>query len=236
MPKIDASKYGSVSSGFESTFNAARTTGATAVNQSVASNTTVSQYFRDSGKGGTNYKITRFFCAFDTSSYSSGYTISNLKFHWRNSAGTTCSPAICFPAFIIVKSTAQGNADTNLSSSDFYSDVDFSTAYSSSTNLSTSAGDSSITLNSTAITAFGTDLLKLVVLQYGNDYANAGGMSDLTQKMNANFASGSSGYIPYIEFDAVVSGYGNDVSGVSSDDIASVNSVATANISQIIGV
>jgi len=123
-----------------------------------------------------------------------------------------------------------------LSSSDFYSDVDFSTAYSSSTNLSTSAGDSSITLNSTAITAFGTDLLKLVVLQYGNDYANAGGMSDLTQKMNANFASGSSGYVPYIQFDAVVSGYGNDVSGVSSDDIASVNSVATANISQIIGV
>ena len=43
MPKIDAGKYGSVSSGFESTFNAARTTGATAVNQSLSSNTTVAQ-------------------------------------------------------------------------------------------------------------------------------------------------------------------------------------------------
>jgi len=237
MPKIDASKYGSVSSGFESTFNAARTTGATAVNQSLASNTTVSQYFRDSGKGGTNDKITRFFCAFDTSSYSSGYTISNLKFHWRNTAGTTCSPTICFPAFIIVKSTAQGDADTNLSSSDFYSDVDFSTAYSSSTNLSTSAGDSSITLNATAVTAFLTGLLKIVVVQYTNDYSNYAGTADKTTRMYANFATGSSGYVPYIEFTAtVIPGYGNDIIGVDSGDIEKVIQIETADIEEGIGV
>ena len=88
MPKIDASKYGYISSGNETTFNSARTNGVTVINQPASSNTLVSQFFRDSGKGGTVYKIARFFCAFDTSSYSSGYTISSLTFNWRNTSRT----------------------------------------------------------------------------------------------------------------------------------------------------
>ena len=60
MPKIDASKYGYISSGNETTFNSARTNGVTVINQPTSSNTLVSQFFRDSGKGGTVYKIARF--------------------------------------------------------------------------------------------------------------------------------------------------------------------------------
>lgn len=236
MAKIDAGKYGHAKSAFQSTFSAARTTGSTATNQSVAANNLVSQVFRDSGKGGTNYQISRLFCAFDTSSYSSGFTITNLTFNWRNTTSTTCSPTICFPQFIVVKSTAQGDADTDLAVSDFYSSVDFSTSYSSSTNLTSSNADASISLNATAVTAFQTGLLKIVIVQYGNDYSNSDPSSDLTQRMYANYASGSSGYVPYIEFTAVASGYGNNVNGVDNADIEKVIAVSGGDIEKIIGV
>tara|TARA_R100001163_G_C5034236_1_gene173778 strand:+ start:64 stop:774 length:711 start_codon:yes stop_codon:yes gene_type:complete len=236
MPKIDAGKYGYIRSGNETSFNDARTNGVSAVNQPTNSNTEMAQFFRDSGKGGTVYKIQRFFCAFDTSSYSSGYTISNLTFNWRNTTSTTCTPTVCFPTFIIVKSTAQGSADTNLSTGDFYSDVDFSTAYSSSANLTSSSADATINLNATAVTAFGTGLLKIVVVQYGNDYSNSSGMSDLQQRMYGDFDSSNVGYVPYVQFDAVAAGYDNDVIGVSSSNINSVVTVAAGDISNIIGV
>ena len=138
MPKIDAGKYGYAYSAFESSFTTARETGSTVSNQPTAASLLVAQYFRDSGKGGTNYRMYRFFCAFDTSSYSSGYTISNLTFNFRRTSSTTCTPTICFPTFIIVKSTAQGSADTDLSVSDYFSDVVYTTAYSSATNLTSS--------------------------------------------------------------------------------------------------
>ena len=236
MPKIDAGKYGYAYSAFESSFNDARDNGSVASNQPVSANTIVAQYFRDSGKGGTNYRINRFFCAFDTSSYSIGYTISNLTFNFRRTTSTTCSPTICFPTFIVVKSTAQGDADTDLAVSDFYSSVVFSTAYSSSTNLTSSNADTSISLNSTAVTDFGTGLLKVVVVQYGNDYSDSAGMSDMTQKLYANFASGSSGYVPFIEFDAVASGWGNDINGVVNSNIQRVFPVPVTNIEDVIGV
>tara|TARA_R100000742_G_C4258528_1_gene76403 strand:- start:29 stop:733 length:705 start_codon:yes stop_codon:yes gene_type:complete len=234
MAKIDAGKYGYAYSDFESTFNDARDNGSAVGNQPVGSSTLVSQFFRDSGKG-TNYKINRFFCAFDTSSYSSGYTISNLTFNFRRTTSTTCTPTVCFPTFIVVKSTAQGSADTNLAVSDFYSSVDFNTAYSSSTSLTSANADTSISLNSTAITDFGTGLLKIVMVQYGNDYSDTGGSEDSTQKAYANFATSGTGYVPFLEFDAVA-GYSNDVMGVSSSNIGSVTTVATASIGTIIGV
>lgn len=236
MAKIDAGKYGYAYSAFESSFTTARETGSTVSNQPISSNTLVAQYFRDSGKGGTNYRINRFFCAFDTSSYSSGYDISNLTFNFRRTTSTTCSPTICTPVFIIVKSTAQGSADTNLAVSDFYSSVDFSTAYSSSTNLTSSNADTSISLNATAITDFGTGLLKIVLIQYDNDYSDTGGSSDKTTKAYANFTTSGTGFVPFIEFDAVESGYSNDVIGVSSSNIEDVLDVATGNIEKVIGV
>ena len=237
MAKIDASKYGYANSGnITSSFTNARETGSSATNQPTGADVKVADFFTDAGKGPRSWRFFRFFCAFDTSSYSSGYTISNLTFNWRNTGSTTCTPSICFPTFIIVKSTAQGSADTDLSTSDYYSSVVYSTAYSSNTNLSTSAGDSSISLNSTAITDFASGLLKVVMVQYGNDYSDTTSTSDKEQAAYANFSSGNSGYVPFIEFDAVETGYENDVIGVSGSNIDSVNAIARADIDQIIGV
>ena len=109
MPKIDAGKYGYGNSGNVTNFTTARQTGITATNQPTAANSVVSGFFTNAGKGARTWRFMRFFCAFDTSSYSSGYTISNLTFNWRETSSTMCSPTICFPTFIIVKSTAPGS-------------------------------------------------------------------------------------------------------------------------------
>ncbi len=237
MAKIDAGKYGYAYSGnITSSFTDARETGQGVFNQSTSANTKVADFFTDAGKGSRSWRFYRFFCAFDTSSYSSGYTISNLTFNFRRTTSTTCSPTICFPTFIIVKSTAQGSADADLTTSDYFSDVVYTTAYSSSTNLTSSDADTSISLNATAITDFGTGLLKVVMVQYGNDYSDTTSTSDKEQAAYANFSSGNSGYVPFIEFDAVETGYENDVIGVSGSNIDSVNAIARADIDQIIGV
>ena len=237
MPKIDAGKYGYANSGnVTSSFTNARETGQSATNQPTGSDVKVAEFHTNAGKGARSWRMFRFFCAFDTSSYSSGYTISNLTFNYRNTSSTGCTPAICSPAFIIVKSTAQGSADTDLSASDYFSDVVYSTAYSSSTAISLSAGDTSISLNATAITDFGTGLLKVVMVQTLNDYNDTTSTSNMQQEAYANFDAGSSGYIPFIEFDAVQTGYGNDVLGVSSGNIDDVLAVATENIDKVLGV
>jgi len=79
-------------------------------------------------------------------------------------------------------------------------------------------------------------LLKIVLVQYANDYGDTGGSEDKTQKAYANFTTSGTGFVPFIEFDAVESGYGNDVIGVSSGNIGSVIAVASGNIGEIIGV
>jgi len=236
MPKIDAGKYGYIGSANYTNFTTSRETGASATSQPVSANTKVAEFHTNAGKGSRTWRFYRFFCAFDTSSYSSGYTISNLTFNYRNTGSTTCSPTICFPTFIFVKSTAQGSADTNLAVSDYYSSVVYSTAYSSNFNLSTLAGDTSVSLNATAITDFGTGLLKVVMVQYGNDYSDTTSTSNMQQAAYANFSAGSSGYVPFIEFDAVATGWENDINGVVNSNIQRVFPVPVANIDEVIGV
>jgi len=233
MPKIDASKYGYIRSNTGSNFNTARQTGDVVSNQATTSNVKSMQYFQDSGKGATNYSFARFFCAFNTSSYSTGYTITNLTFNFRSTGST--QGGTFGPNVTILKSTAQGNANTDLTTSDFYSDVDYNTAYSSNSVWTNQATDVSISLNATAITAFGTDYLKLVVVQTNNDLGNTSSGSNEGDYGYANFAGGSSGYVPYIQFDAVASGYDNDIAGVSASDIGEVDDVAAADIAKISG-
>ena len=237
MPKIDAGKYGYCNSGnITSSFTDARETGSSATNQPTSADIKVADFFTDAGKGARSWRFFRFFCAFDTSSYSSGYTISNLTFNWRNTGSTTCTPSICFPTFIFVKSTAQGSADTDLATSDYYSSVTYGTAYSSNFNISTSAGDASVSLNSTAVTDFASGLLKVVMVQYGNDYSDTTSTSNMQQRAQANFSSGSSGYVPYIEFDAVATGWENDINGVVNSNIQRIFPVPVTNIEEVIGV
>ena len=231
MPNINASKYGIATGQMSTTFSTARTTAGSYSNQPSTSNSLATEYFRDSGKGSTNYRFRRFFLAFDVSAYASGYEISGLQLNWRS---TTSTQNITNGA-IIVKSTAQGNADTNLSGTDFYDAVDYSTAYSSAFTWADANADTSVSLNSNAISQFSNSYLKLVMISKVYDYDNSSGVSDIVVKGQVNI-SGTGGFVPYISFNAVASGYDNNVTGVDSDAIDNVITVASADIDNVIGV
>jgi hypothetical protein len=68
---------------------------------------------------GDSATLKRSWWAFNVSSYASGYTISNLNLKFDPTTNTSTN----FP-IAVIKSTAQGNADTNLSQSDWDS-LDF---------------------------------------------------------------------------------------------------------------
>jgi len=231
MPNINASKYGIATGTISQTFSTARTTSSSYSNQPSTSNSLAVEFFRDSGKGGTNYRFRRFFLAFDVSAYASGYTISNLQLNWRS---TTSTQNITNGA-IVVKSTAQGNADTNLSGNDFYNAVDYSTAYSSSFTWADANANTSVSLNSNAISQFSNSYLKLVMISKTFDYDNFSGFSDVVVKGQVNI-SGTGGFVPYISFDAVASGYSNNVIGVDGDDIDNIIGVDSADIDNVSGI
>ena len=236
MATVNAGKYGIVTGTTNANFNAARQgTAASVTNQSTSSNTIGARAYRSTGRGGTNYRFYRFFCAFDVSAYASGYTISSLTLNFRATSNGGCTPAICSPTFITLESPAQGNADTDLVVGDFYSSVDYSSTYSSSFAWTDGNIDISVSLNSDAIAAFSSSYVKLVVVETTHDYGDSAGSADWSNAGYNNFASGSSGFVPYLSFTATPTGYGNDVIGVSSANIDEVISVATANINEIIG-
>ena len=80
-------------------------------------------------------------------------------------------------------------------------------------------------------------MLKVAVVQYDNDYGNYAGTADRTQRMYGNFATGSSGFVPFIEFTATaIPGYDNDIIGVDSGDIEKVVQIEAADIEKVIGV
>jgi hypothetical protein len=231
MPNINASKYGIATGTMSQTFSTARTTANSYSNQPSTSNSLAVEFFRDSGKGGTNYRFRRFFLAFDVSAYASGYTISNLQLNWRS---TTSTQNITNGA-IVVKSTAQGNANTNLSGTDFYNAVDYSTAYSSAFTWADANADTSVSLNSSAISQFSNSYLKLVMISKIYDYDNSAGISDVTVKGQVNI-SGTGGFVPYISFNAVASGYSNAVIGVDGGDIDNIITVDSADIDNVSGI
>tara|TARA_R100000781_G_scaffold56745_1_gene36746 strand:+ start:69 stop:776 length:708 start_codon:yes stop_codon:yes gene_type:complete len=234
MATVNAGKYGTITGTTNANFNAARQgTASSVTNQSTSSNTIGSRAYRDTGRGGTNYRFYRFFCAFDVSAYSSGYTITGLTLNFRGTSNGGCSPTICLPTFITLESTAQGNADTDLVVGDFYSSVDYSSTYSSSFAWTDANGDVAVTLNSDAISAFSSGYVKLVVVENAHDYGDSAGSADWSN--DGRIAYSGAGYVPYLDFTATPSGYGNDVIGVSSSNISEVISVATANINEIIG-
>ena len=228
MPTINASKYGYLVQSSTTSFLALRngTTALQTNNQPTSTKISVRFRYVAGGKG-SEWQLHRAYWAFDTSTYSSGYTITDLQVKFDPTTSTSTN----FPVAII-KSTAQGDADTNLVSGDWDS-LDFNTLYSanSSTNYWPDTNSiSTIALNSTAITDFSSGYLKIAIVWFF-DYNNGGGLAT-PQTINAyqNFS-----YVPRLEFTATATGYGNIVNGVEAENIGSVIGVSSANISKVIG-
>jgi len=229
MPTINAGKYGTLSAASTSSFSDVRngTTANTGVSNQPTQNTGITARISYlSGGKGSEWGLTRAFFAFDVTSYQTGYNITNLELEIDPSNTTTTG----FP-IAIIKSTAQGNANSDLVAGDWDS-LDFSTLYagSSSTYWPDTNTVSQISLNSNATAAFSTGYLKICIVWY-SDYSNTAPLTTGNSYARQNFS-----YVPRINFDAAAAGYGNDIIGVSSSDIGSVITVASADIGSIIGV
>jgi len=238
MATVTASKYGWVSASSELGWSTARdaSTGTNTQNQSTSSNTEQCVVTYSSGGKGSDWAVKRLFLAFNATAYQTGYTITNLKLYYLPTTSTEGSSGAGMK-MALVQSTAQGNANTDLTTSDidnFDDSVDYAANDGSQDNtwrdLSTL---SSVDLNATAISAItSTGYLKICIMEYLYDYPDTAPTTNPTNmKAFANYTT-----VPYLSFTATAIGYGNDVIGVSSSNIASVNAVATADISEIIGV
>ena len=128
MPTINASKYGymvSSASGtgaFSTVRNATSATG-TVVNQPTSTSQIPVQFNQGFSSKGDSAVLRRQWWAFDVSSYASGFTISDLQIQFKPTTNTGTN----FP-IAIVASTAQGNANSNLTQFD-WNNLDFGTLY-----------------------------------------------------------------------------------------------------------
>ena len=233
MATVNASKYGYGYATSELGWMTARdaTTANAVTNQPSSTNLRIVRVNYEAGGKGSEWGVYRAWFAFNVSAYSS-HTISNLKLYYKPTTSTSGHSGAGLKV-AIVKSTAQGNADTDLTTSDFnnfddtvdYADNDGTNIWADSTSLSY------FDLNSTAISAFTSSYLKVCIMEYVYDYPDtAPTVSGTDVYAYCNF-----GTVPYLSFTAVAPGYGNDIIGVSSSDISKVIGVATADISKVIG-
>ena len=238
MATITAGKYGWASATSELGWSGARdaTTGNAVFNQSTSSNTEQCAVTYSSGSKSSDWSVKRLFLAFNVTSYQTGYTITNLKLYYLPTTSTEGSSGAGMK-MALVQSTAQGNANTDLTTSDidnFDDSVDYAANDGSADNTWSDVSTlSSVDLNATAISAItSTGYLKICIMEYLYDYPDTAPTTNPTNmKAFANYTT-----VPYLSFTATAIGYGNDIIGVSSSNIASVNAVATADISEIIGV
>ncbi len=238
MPNISATRYARAVGTLASNFTTARESDSNShVDSTTSSNIQVYEFFRDSGKGSTNYRMYRFFAVFDFSSYS-GQTITNLVFNYRSTTSTNCGT--CRIMVLQFDGMGSGPGFSAYNDNEFFDDVDYSTTYTgtggSAATWTDANSDATITLNATAQTAASSGELKLAIVQYDNDYSDDSGVFDGHQRGYMNFSVGSSGFTPFMSFDATPAGYGNNVIGVDSSNIAQINDVATADISTVCGV
>jgi len=236
MATITAGKYGWVSASSELGWTTARnaTTGSNVFNQSTSTDSEQCAVTYSSGGKGSDWSVKRLFLAFNATSYQTGYTITNLKLYYLPTTSTEGSGGAGMK-MALVQSTAQGNANTNLTTSDI-DNFDDSVDYADNDGLVVWRDLStlqSVDLNATAISAItSTGYLKICIMEYLYDYPDTAPTTNPTaMKAFANYST-----VPYLSFTATATGYQNDVIGVSSSNIDSVNAVATADISEIIGV
>ena len=119
MATVNASKYGYGYATSELGWMTARdaTTANAVTNQPSSTNLRIVRVNYEAGGKGSEWGVYRAWFAFNVSAYSS-HTISNLKLYYKPTTSTSGHSGAGLKV-AIVKSTAQGNADTDLTTSDF---------------------------------------------------------------------------------------------------------------------
>lgn len=216
MPTINANRVGLGTGATGANFATARSNAASSVTDGITGENTV-QYFA-SGRG---KRFMRAFLHFDTSGITG--TVSAAHIDINGGTSTMLDPNDT----ILIKSTAfGGDGGTALSTSDHFSSLDYTTAY--STELTTwSTGNNEYTLTAAALADIkNNDNFIVAVIDHDNDFANA----DVTSTADI-----------LIDFDVTITldytlaatGYSHKVNGVASGSIAKVNTIATTSIGKV---
>lgn len=216
MATINVNRQGLGTGIANGTFSTARTNAASSVTDGISGNGTV-QFFT-----GRTKRFKRVFLHFDTSGITS--TLSAAHIDINGSDGSTSPDP---NDTIMVKSTAfGGDGGTALATSDHFSSLDYSTAYSSE--LTTwSTGNNEYTLTAAALADIkDNDHFTVAIVDHDNDYANSAttGIADVTIDFDVTIT---------LDFTLAATGYAHNVIGVAAASIGKVNSVATANIEKI---
>tara|TARA_E500000305_G_scaffold45832_2_gene35647 strand:+ start:391 stop:1050 length:660 start_codon:yes stop_codon:yes gene_type:complete len=215
MPTINVNRQGVGTGIANGNFNTARTNAASSVTDGITGEADV-QYFNSA----RTKRFKRVFLHFDTSGITG--TLSAAHIDINGGSATDADPNDT----IMIKSTAfGGDGGTALATSDHFSSLDYSTAYSDE--LTTwSTGNNEYTLTAAALADIkNNDHFTLAIVDNDSDYANSSTTStaDITIDFDVTIT------LDY----TLVSGYTHDVSGVAAASIGKVNTVATASIGKI---
>ena len=216
MATINVNRQGVGAGVTNGNFSTARTNAASAVTDGITGEADV-QYFTSS----KTKRFKRTFLYFDTSGITGTVTAAHIDINGGSVADADPNDTI------MIKSTAfGGDGGTALATSDHFSSLDYSTAYSDE--LTTwSTGNNEYTLTAAALADIkNNDHFTLAIIDNDNDYAN----SDTTATADVTIDFDVTITLDYTESAA---GYTHDVNGVAAASIGKVNSVATASIGKI---
>ena len=235
MPNIYWSKnaIASIGPSGQSSYSGAREAAEDSSNttNTTSTNAIVSGFIRTSSRGGAAFGFRRSYWGFDFTGYTEG-TISNLKFNFKPSTGSTGT---------LSNRLAQFNGfgtevGSNYTTGDWWDSIeDPLTPYSNAFNSPDSTTVQAVTLNATAITDAGTDGYLKLVLMNATDYNNLNLAVDVNNNTNWNVGNNSTGNI-YLSFDYEAPGYGNKVNSILPANVSQINGISNSNISQVIGV
>ena len=215
MATINVNRQGRIVGLGNTNFNTARTSDSGTATDGVSGDQNV-QFFIGRGK----MRFNRVFLHFDTSGITGTLSAAHLDV---TGGGSSPDPNDT----IIIKSTAfGGDGGTALATSDMYSSLDYSTAYSAELTTWSTSGNNEYTLTAAALADIkNNDHFTLAIIDNDNDYANTNTatVSDVTIDFDTTIT---------LDYTAV-SGYTHDVNSVAAASIGKVNSVATASIGKI---
>ena len=228
MPTLNTSKTGVGLGQSSTTFATARQNGSSVTSNPGGTFSTAIQYTGTSGRGSLTHNIRRTFLYFDTSGLTG--TISNTSLNIRGNTNESAD-------VIVLKSTAfGGDGSSNIVASDFFSTIDFSTAYSSEYDSWDASGDNDISLNSTANTDIqNNDAFICAIVEHSHDYGGGGGSAASSATSNVSgIAFGTTVTLTYTEA-AAASGPANltSLNGIAKASITSTNTITLANITSI---
>ena len=216
MPTLNVNRQGVGTGISNGNFNTARTNAASAVTDGITGEFDV-QYFAT----GRTKRFKRVFLHFDTSGITGTVSAAHVDINGGSVADADPNDTI------MIKSTAfGGDGGTDLATSDHFSSLDYSTAYSSE--LTTwSTGNNEYTLTAAALADIkNNDHFTLAIVDHDNDYANSAttGVADVTIDFDVTIT---------LDYTLAATGYSHDINGVAAASIGKVISVATANIGKI---